>query len=285
MAALPAGLAWVAAGLGISQYGSDFLPQRKNNRNDQQQYAQPPVYQIHATHPQGFGLSSIVTAAFVGGGVVVFFGAYKYFWGANPLDKVLPQLEQSSKETLEQVRKADENARIRAQQMDENNRRRLLELQCEMQGEQRGNFDVLSEQINALTQIALQTLTTITPSEQLAVTAGGPYDNQQVAEIRNQRNNINGFAARAQQVADEIADPNYHEQKRVDASKRIRAKIPALPGITPGIGDDGLEGIHDLSYSAPGKRRKRQDRAESSGMFGGLLGMASVQGMASYLMR
>merc|ERR1719192_625346 len=157
--------------------------------------------------------------------------------------------------------------------MDENNRQRLLTLRSELQGEQRGNFEVLSEQINALTQIALQTLTTITPNEQLAITAGGDYDNQQVAEIRNQRNNINQFAARAQQVADEIADPSYHEQKRQDASKRIRAKIPALPALTPGCDHEGLEGIHDLSHSAKGKRRKRQERAESSGMFGGLLGM------------
>lgn len=281
MAALPAGLAWIAAGLGISQYGQDYLPQRRQNRNDQnQQYAQPPVYQIHATNPQGFGFGSLVTAVFVGGGVVLFFGAYKYFWGSNPLDKVLPQLEKSSKDTLEQVRKADENARIRAQQMDENNRQRLLELQAEMQGEQRGNFEVLSEQINALTQIALQTLTTVTPSEQLAITAGGDYDNQQVAEIRNQRNNINQFAARAQQVADEIADPSYHEQKRQDASKRIRAKIPALPGITPGNNDDGLEGIHDLSQPGRGgKRRRRQDNSDSSGIMGALgVGL-------SYLMR
>jgi len=285
MAALPAGLAWVAAGLGISQYGQDYLPARRNNRNDQnqQQYAQPPVYQIHATNPQGFGFGSLVTAVFVGSGVVLFFGAYKYFWGSNPLDKVLPQLEKSSKDTLEQVRKADENARIRAQQMDENNRRRLLELQAEMQGEQRGNFEVLSEQINALTQIALQTLTTVTPSEQLAITAGGPYDNQQVAEIRNQRNNINEFAARAQQVADEIACPSYHEQKRSDASKRIRAKIPALPGVTPGIDDGGLEGIHDLSQAPRGgRRRKRQEDSESGGIMGALGALGVGLG---YLMR
>jgi len=280
MAALPAGLAWVAAGLGISQYGTDYLPQRKND-DQNQRYAQQPIYQIHATNPQGFGFGSLMTAMVVGGGVVVFFGAYKYFWGSNPLDKVLPQLEKSSKETLEQVRMADENARIRAQQMDENNRRRLLELQAEMQGEQRGNFEVLSEQINALTQIALQTLTTITPNEQLAITAGGPYDNQQVAEIRNQRNDINEFAARAQQVADEIADPNYHEEKRQEASKRIRAKIPALPALTPG-NNDGLEGVHDLSQPARGKRRKRQNNSDSSSIWGSL---GSLGYGLNYLMR
>jgi len=262
-------LAWIGAGLGIANYGPDLVDQANKNKNQQQQQQPPPIYQIQATPAGGFGLGSFVTAAFIGGGVVLFFGAYKYFFGQNPLDGILPELEEKTKETLDQVRKADENARIRAQQMDENNRQRLLQLQTEMQGEQRGNFEVLSEQINCLTQIALQTLTTITPNEQLALTSG--TGEQQLA-IKNQRKDVNEFALRAQEVADEIADANYAEEKRANASKRIRATIPGANAITSGNSTgNNMAGPNDLDGHRKGGRRKKDG---ASGSYLGSLGKA-----------
>jgi len=254
-------LAWLGAGLGVATYAPDVLGKGSNKKQEQNNYAQPPVYQIQQA-PQGFGLGSLFTAVCIGGGVVIFFGAYKYFYGSNPLDKILPELEESSRKTLEQVRKADENSRIRAQQMDENNRQRLMELQAEMQSEHRGNFEVLSEQINCLTQIALQTLTTVSPNEQLAIT-GGNVDDQQLAAIQNQRGEINEFARRAQEVADEIADPAYHEQKRRDASKRIRATIPGMNAIKDSSQNTTMQGPHDLNDHQRGGRRKKKEGGSS----------------------
>jgi len=251
-------LAWVAAGLGIANYGPDIMEKTKNDNQRQQQ--QPPIYQIHATPTQGFGAGSFVTAVFIGGSVVLFFGAYKYFFGTNPLDGILPELEEKTKKTLEQVRKADENAQIRAQQMDENNRQRLLQLQTDMQGEQRGNFEVLSEQINCLTQIALQTLTTVSPSEQLALTSG---TGDQQLSIQNQRKDVNEFATRAQQVADEIADPTYAEEKRLNASKRIRATIPGANSVTNGDSSRNMAGPNDLDDHRKGGRRRKNDGSSS----------------------
>lgn len=275
MAAIPAALAWVGAGLGISAAAPEMNPFSKNDKNNNNQH--PPIYQIQTQPQSSMGAGSILTAVVIGGGVVVFFGAYKYFWGSNPLDKILPELEESSRQTLDQVRKADENSRVRQQQMDENNRQRLLTLRSELQGEQRGNFEVLSEQINCLTQIALQTLTTITPNEQLALTNNPNMDDNQIAEYREQRNNINDYARKAQQVADEIADPQYHTKKRNDAMREIRAEIPQLKAYTPGQTNEqfsnNLEGVHDLD-SAPRRggrqRRRNNDNGNSSGM--GMLG-------------
>lgn len=280
MAAIPAALAWIGAGLGISHYGGDIMNKdNKNGHNQQNQYGGPPVYHIQAPPSQNFGVGSLITAVAVGGGVVVFFGAYKFFFGSNPLDKIIPELEESSKQTLEQVRRADENARVRSQQMDENNRQRLLQLRAEMQGESRGNFEVLSEQLNCLTQIALQTLTTVTPNEQLAITSGGNYDDQSLAEIRNQRTNITEYAQRAQKVADEIADPSYHESKRTSAAAKIRAQIPELPAITPGGNSStdprgNLSGPHDLNEAPRNRNRRRLDgNNRNTGLFGFLGGL------------
>lgn len=261
-------LAWVGAGLGLASYGPELVGKGDKNNNRQQQQP-PPIYQIQTTPAGGFGVGSFMTAAVIGGGVVLFFGAYKYFFGRNPLDGILPELEAKTQETLEQVRKADENSRIRAQQIDDNNRQRLLQLQTEMQGEQRGNFEVLSEQINCLTQIALQTLTTITPNEQLALTSGS--GEQQLA-IQNQRTEVNEFAARAQEVADEIANPNYAEEKRQNASKRIRAKIPGANAITNSTQNRDMSGPNDLNGHRRGGRRNQE--SESSASYFGSIGRA-----------
>merc|ERR1712224_749102 len=133
-----------------------------------------------------------------GGGIIVFFGAYKYFFGVNPLEKILPYLEANSKATLEQVSKSDENSRIRAQQIDENNRQRLNQLRNEIQSEQRGNFEILSEQINCLIQLTIQTLTNITPIIQ-------ETNEKNIIEYNKQRNEINNFAKNAQVVLDQIS--------------------------------------------------------------------------------
>eukprot|EP00494_Astrolonche_serrata_P031111 UN31380 len=217
MAAIPAAAAWLGAGLGLSHVAPGYFggdDKNKNNNNQNNQYQGQPVYHIQSGN-QGFGISSMVTAACVGGGVVLFFGAYKYFFGTNPLDKLIPEIQEQSAITLDQVRKADENAQARNEKMDENNRQRLIQLRAELQGENRGNFEVLSEQINCLTQIALQTLTSVTPGEaQLAITPGGPTDQQALTEMKDQRKQIMDYAKKAQGVADEIADPRYHEKKR-----------------------------------------------------------------------
>lgn len=272
MAAIPAAIAWLGAGLGLSHVAPDLMTGKKDNKN-QNQYQHPPVYHIQAGN-QGFGVGSLVTAVFISGGVFIFYGAYKYFWGQNPLDSILPELEENSKAALEQIQKADENARARNQQMDENNRQRLIQLQSELQSEQRGNHEILSEQIHCLTQIALQTLTTVTPGEtQLAITAGGPGQEQALAEARSQRNDVLKFAKDAQQAADEIADPAYHEKKRLEARSRIRAQIPNMPALTQdgenSISEPGLNrGPHDLTV--PGRRNARRNNS-SQGMVGSLV--------------
>merc|ERR1719461_1456643 len=98
-------------------------------------------------------------------------------------------------------------------------------------------------------------------------------DDNQIAEYREQRNNINDYARKAQQVADEIADPQYHKKKRNDAMREIRAEIPQLKAYTPGQTNEqfsnNLEGVHDLDAPRRGGRRRRNtDR--SSGNSGGL---------------
>jgi len=277
MAAIPAAIAWIGAGLGLSHVAPDLSPfgNKKENKNNNQYQNHPPVYHIQAGN-QGLGLGSVMTAVFISGGVFIFYGAYKYFWGQNPLDSILPELEETSKAALEQIQKADENARARNQQMDENNRQRLLTLQADLQSEQRGNHEILSEQIHCLTQIALQTLTTITPGEsQIAITSGGPGNEQAVAEVRDQRNGVLEFANRAQQAADEIADPSYHEKKRQEARGRIRAEIPNMPALTDGHNNNqqpGLNGPHDLSV--PGQRRNARRNNANKGIMGNLLGGA-----------
>jgi len=273
MAAIPAAIAWLGAGLGLSHVAPDFLGGKKDDKNQNQYQQHPPVYHIQAGN-QGFGVGSVVTAVFISGGVFMFYGAYKYFWGQNPLDSILPELEENSKAALEQIQKADENARSRNQQMDENNRQRLLQLQSQLQSEQRGNHEILSEQIHCLTQIALQTLTTITPGEtQLSITAGGPGQEQALAEARSQRTDVLKFAKDAQQAADEIADPAYHEKKRSEARSRIRAQIPNMPALTQNgenaSSDPGLNGgPHDLAV--PGRRNARRNNS-NQGVVGSLV--------------
>jgi len=293
MAAVPAAIAWLAAGLGLSHVAPDMLTKDKKNGNNQNtnssgQYP-PAVYHIQGGN-QGFGFQSMFMAGCIGAGVAMSFATYKYFFAPNPSQQILDEVAESGQQALEQVRKADENARARAQQMDENNTQRLLDLRAEMQGEQRGNFNVLTEQLNCLIQIGLQTLTTVTPGEQqLAITPGGVHDEQALAELNQQRKALLDYAQNAQNFADQINDKDYQEQKRKEAMKSIRATIPSLPALTQTPHgeslNNSLSGPHELSDGRKKKgRRKKADNSGGNGMLMSAVG-ATVGLFGGYFMK
>merc|ERR1711937_551372 len=100
---------------------------------------------------------------------------------------------------LKQVRKADENSADRDQRLDRNSKLRLQRMQSEIVGENRGNFEMLSQQINCLTQIALQTLGNMVKP----TTAGGEGMDE---EAERQRQKILEWTRNAQAEADKFVD-------------------------------------------------------------------------------
>jgi len=173
----------------------------------------------------GAGLSNLLFAGALGAGAVMVLGGYQWLRRDDAVKKITPQIKKIEKSALKQVRKADENSASRDKQLDQNNKLRLQNMENTIKGENRANFDILSQQIHTVTQIALQTLTSVSRE---STTAGGPGGEG----MERDQEKILEFARKAQGMADKLVDPSNISKARTFHVSTLRAEIPglAMPG-------------------------------------------------------
>merc|ERR1719320_1032160 len=148
-------------------------------------------------------------------------GGLQWIRREDAAKRLKPQLENLARSALKQVQKADENSAQRDRRLDSNNKLRMKKMQSEIIGEGRANFDVLSQQLHCLTQIALQTLTTMANP----TTPGGEGMGE---EVEKQRRKILDWSRQAQSEADKLADPTNVSSARSYHKNTLRAEIPGL---------------------------------------------------------
>jgi len=240
-----------ALGLGGNKENSD--PPAPAHR------AQPTILQLSSPN-QGVGLSHLLFAGALGAGAVMVLGGLQWMRRDDPAERLRPQLENLERSALKQVRKADDNSAHRDRQLDANNKQRLKKVSAEIRGESRANFDVLSQQIHTLTQIALQTLTTMAKPTVTGATPGGEGIDQET--IERERQKILNWSRKAQSESDKFMDVNQVSKARRYHVSSLRAEIPGLRE-TPGGGERKEEapiqaGPHKLPNVRPRKKKKKR---------------------------
>jgi len=173
----------------------------------------------------GVGLSNLLFAGALGAGAVMVLGGFQWLRRDDAVKRITPEIKKVENSALKQVRKADENSATRDKQLDQNNKLRLNKMETEIKGEGRANFDVLSQQIHCVTQIALQTLTNCSRD---STTAGGPGGE----DIEKEREKLLEWTRKAQGEADKLVNPSNVSKARTFHVSSLRAEIPglAMPG-------------------------------------------------------
>jgi len=214
-----------------------------------------PTYVSTANPSQGgVGFSHLLFAGALGAGAVMVLGGLQWIRREDTAKKLTPHIENVEKSALKQIRKADENSAARDQRLDQNSKLRIKKMESEILGESRANFDILSQQIHCVTQIALQTLSSCSKN---STTAGGEGE----GDLEAERDKLIEWTRKAQSQADKIVDPNNVSDARKYHKSTLRAEIPglALPGGEVKEEEPISLGPHELKDVRPKKREPKSD--------------------------
>jgi len=210
----------------------------------------------------------------LGAGAVMVLSALQRYHLGEPAEVLRANLKTMEKTSLRQIRKADENSTERNKILDKNNKWRLQKLSSEVIGECRANFDILSQQIHCLTQIALQTLTTL--AKPIAETPGGGDD--LLEEIEKERQKVLEWSRKAQREADKLVNPESIISRRKSNVERMVSKLPQL-------GEEAVTPISEQPRILVEVRHKRKEKDKGIyrrwGM--GCLGCTAIIGSMYFL--
>jgi len=216
-------LLWAGMGA-VGMYGyatgriSDFVDNfGKNRKNDTAQSAaaqrfvepQRPTIIVQPSNAKTNSyLLPLGVAGFIG------LGGYYYLIHNNGTKKVIGKVEETAEETQDLVVQSDENNAKRFEVLDNKNEQRAQNLELEIRSETRAGFTVLSEQIECLTQVAIQTLSAIAGN-------GNQSNNEQ--DMSNEM--LLGYCDKAQETAETILSDEFMLKTKENNLKDIKAEI------------------------------------------------------------
>mmetsp|Transcript_1546 Transcript_1546/g.1269 ORF Transcript_1546/g.1269 Transcript_1546/m.1269 type:complete len:192 (-) Transcript_1546:611-1186(-) len=88
-------------------------------------------------------------------------GGYYYYIHSSGTRKVIHRVEETAEETQTLVQQTDDNNSKRFEILDKKNEVRAQNLELEIRSEQRAGYNVISEQLYCLQQVAIQTLSAV----------------------------------------------------------------------------------------------------------------------------
>jgi len=134
------------------------------------------------------GLTSAALAVYLG---------YSYYSSNSNTKRVIDKVEDTAQETQDLVKECDDNNQKRIEELDERAEERTNELSVEIRGEQRAHFEVLSKQLNCVTQVCLQTITAI---------ANGINGSSEDGELAQPNEQLIAYSEKAQEMSDNLFD-------------------------------------------------------------------------------
>jgi len=173
----------------------------------------------------------------------------------------------------------------RIEELDERAEERSNELSIEIRGEQRAHFEVLSKQLNCVTQVCLQTINAV---------ASGIANSSEDGEIAQPNDQLLAYAEKAQEMSDNLFDRGTYlkavdihmDECRAQINSRQKTKMKgSLPmqmevdemvmagGVTAGGPDDmndesnlngGANNPYIRKMSAPGMNNSRGNNKETN---------------------
>jgi len=238
-------------GAGSGKYLSSGESDTKNTSFFSRSKAQQPtVISVSSSNDGTSGLSQLLFAGALGAGAVMVLGGFQWLRRDDAAKRLQPHLKKLEKAALKQVRRADLNSSDRDRRLDRNSKLRMNKMQSEIVGESRGNFAMLNQQINCLTQIALQTLTQMAKPN----TAGGEGMDE---AIERDREKILEWTRSAQREADKFMDHNTINNARRSYVSQLRAEIP---GLRTSEGEEAQE--EELLSIGPHELRERPEKSK-----------------------
>jgi len=215
---------WLGMGA-VGMYGyatgriSDFVDNfGKNNRNDSSRSAKPQSFSeaprpTIIVQPSNSRTNSYLLPLGVAG--FIGLGGYYYLIHNNGTKKVIGKVEETAEETQDLVVQSDENNAKRFEVLDAKNEQRAQNLELEIRSETKAGFTVLSEQIECLTQVAVQTLS--------AIALGNSNHDQNGQDMSNEM--LLGYCDTAQQTAETILSDQHMLKTKESNLKDIKAEI------------------------------------------------------------
>ena len=143
-------------------------------------------------------------------------GGYYYYIHSNGTKKVIGKVEETAEETQTLVQQTDDNNSKRFQILDKKNEDRTQNLEIEIRSEQRAGFNVISEQLYCLTQVAIQTLSAVATSTNSA-------SNNENESVSNEK--LLGYCDKAQEMADTILSDEHMLKTKQNNLNDIKAEI------------------------------------------------------------
>merc|ERR1712129_41579 len=146
-------------------------------------------------------------------------GGYYYYIHANGTKKVIGKVEETAEETQTLVQQTDDNNAKRFQMLDTKNEDRTKNLEVEIRSEQRAGFNVISEQLYCLTQVAIQTLSAV------ATSTNSNESSNDNANNNNNNEKLLGYCDKAQEMADTILSDEHMLKTKQNNLNDIKAEI------------------------------------------------------------
>eukprot|EP01084_Bolivina_argentea_P113351 202032_1 len=148
----------------------------------------------------------------------ISLGGYYYYIHSSGTKKVITKVEDTAAETQTLVQKTDDNNAQRFEILDEKNESRAQTLETEIRSEQRAGFNIISEQLYCLTQVAIQTLSALASSN------NDPSVNENDNTNDNNEKLLN-YCDKAQEMADTILSDEHLLTAKDNNLKDIKAEI------------------------------------------------------------
>jgi len=147
---------------------------------------------------------------------LIVYVAYSYYSNNSNTKQVIDKIDGTTKDQKELVKECDDNADRRNEELDERIEKRISELSAEMRGEQRAHFEILSKQLNCVTQVCLQTIGALAnPSE----------DGEEHAKQNEQ---LVLYAEKTQEICDNLFDRETYLKAMDTHLAECRHQISAL---------------------------------------------------------
>merc|ERR1712228_242593 len=143
-------------------------------------------------------------------------GGYYYYIHNNGTKKVIGKVEETAEETQTLVQQTDDNNSKRFQMLDKKNEDRTQNLEIEIRSEQRAGFNVISEQLYCLTQVAIQTLSAVASSNNNS-------NSNENESVTNEK--MLGYCDKAQEMADTILSDEHMLKTKENNLNDIKAEI------------------------------------------------------------
>jgi len=273
----------------ISDFVDHFNSKHKNSHSANAQPLAPPQRPTIIVQPSSSKTNSYLvplgTAAFLG------LGGYYYFIHNNGTKRVIGKVEETAEETQDLVVQTDENNAKRFEVLDERNEQRSQNLELEIRSETRAGFNVLSEQIYCLTQVAIQTLSAVASPG-----IGNPGGSEQ--EVSNEK--LLGYCDKAQEMADTILTDQHMLTAKENNLRDIKAEIQLRNNAvlsdahkTPGGPDDFESGGNPFAIkrsqstkitnvTAKSYKDHESEQEEGRHLFSSVMGKVRALKMAQY---